>query len=191
MLRTSRFYKGFHNSPVSFSGPQPGLGRLGSRVAAIAPPFGMEVIAWSQNLTDERCAEVGGVTRVGKDELFQRADVITAHMILSDRSRGLVGRNELGLMKSTAYFVNTSRGPIVDEVALLEILQAGRIAGAAIDVYDVEPLPADHPYRALDNMVLTGHTGYVVAELYPLAYSQAVENIKAWMAKAPTRLLNG
>jgi len=168
-----------------------GLGKLGAQVARAGKAFEMDIIAWSQNLTDERCAEVGGVTRVGKDELFQRADVITAHMILSDRSRGLVGRNELGLMKSTAYFVNTSRGPIVDEVALLEILQAGRIAGAAIDVYDVEPLPADHPYRSLDNMVLTGHTGYVVAELYPLAYSQAVENIKAWMAKAPTRLLNG
>ena len=168
-----------------------GLGKLGAQVARAGKAFEMDIIAWSQNLTDERCAEVGGVTRVGKDELFQRADVITAHMILSDRSRGLVGRNELGLMKSTAYFVNTSRGPIVDEVALLEILQARRIAGAAIDVYDVEPLPADHPYRSLDNMVLTGHTGYVVAELYPLAYSQAVENIKAWMAKAPTRLLNG
>ncbi|MBT6096624.1 MAG: D-2-hydroxyacid dehydrogenase family protein [Rhodospirillaceae bacterium] len=167
-----------------------GLGKLGAQVARVGKAFEMDVIAWSQNLTQERCDEVGGVALVGKDELFQRADVITVQMILSDRSRGLVGAHEIGLMKPSAYLVNTSRGPIVDEAALLDALQDLRIAGAGIDVYDVEPLPADHPYRKLDNAVLTGHTGYVIAELYEMVYSQAIENIKSWKDGAPTRLLN-
>ncbi len=167
-----------------------GLGKLGAQVARVGNAFEMDVIAWSQNLTQERCDQVGGVTRVEKDELFRRADVISVQMILSDRSRGLVGAHEIGLMKSSAYLVNTSRGPIVDETALLEALQSERIAGAGIDVYDVEPLPADHPYRKLDNAVLTGHTGYVIAELYEMVYGQAIENIKTWMEGAPTRLLN-
>lgn len=168
-----------------------GLGKLGAQVARVGKAFEMDVIAWSQNLTDERCAEVGGVTRVDKDELFARADVITVQMVLSDRTRGLVGAREFGLMKPSAYLINTSRGPIVDEAALLDALQNNRIAGAGIDVFDVEPLPADHPFRKLENAVLTGHTGYVIAELYQKVYGQAVENIQAWMAGTPTRLLNG
>jgi len=168
-----------------------GLGKLGAQLAKVGQAFNMEVIAWSQNLTDERCAEVGGVTRVSKDELFQRSDVISVHMILSDRTRGLVGADELALMKPSAYLINTSRGPICDEAALLDALQNRRIAGAGLDVFDVEPLPADHPFRALDNAVLTGHTGYVIAELYEKVYGQAVENITSWRAGQPTRLLNG
>jgi len=168
-----------------------GLGKLGAQLAKVGQAFQMEVIAWSQNLTDERCAEVGGVTRVSKDDLFERSDVISIHMILSDRTRGLVGTDELAQMKPSAYLINTSRGPIVDEAALLDTLQNGRIAGAGLDVFDVEPLPADHPFRGLDNTVLTGHTGYVIAELYEKVYGQAVENIVSWRAGAPTRLLNG
>jgi len=168
-----------------------GLGKLGAQVARVGKAFEMEVIAWSQNLTQERCDEVGGVTLVEKDELFSRSDVITIHMILGERSRGLVGAQELGLMKSSAYLVNTSRGPIVDEAALIATLQNGNIAGAGLDVFDVEPLPVDHPFRSLENTVLTGHTGYVVAELYAKAYGQAVAGIKAWQAGSPERLLNG
>ncbi len=168
-----------------------GLGKLGAQVAKVGQAFNMVVIAWSQNLTDERCAEVGGVTRVEKDELFRRSDIVTVQMVLSDRTRRLVDADAFALMKPSAYLINTSRGPIVDEAALIDALQNRRIAGAGIDVYDVEPLPADHPLRGLDNAVLTGHTGYVIAELYEKVYGQAVENIAAWCAGAPTRLLNG
>jgi phosphoglycerate dehydrogenase-like enzyme len=167
-----------------------GLGKLGAQVARVGKAFEMDIIAWSQNLTDERCAEVGNVARVEKDELFRRADVISVQMVLSDRSRGLIGAHEFSLMKPSAYFINTSRGPIVDEAALLDVMQNNKIAGAGIDVYDVEPLAADHPYRKLDNMVLTGHTGYVIKELYEVVYAEAVENVKAWSDGAPTRLLN-
>ena len=166
-----------------------GLGKLGARVAKVGLALDMNVIAWSQNLTDERCAEVG-VTRVGKDALFAESDVISVHLVLSDRTRGLVGRAEFSLMKPSAYLVNTSRGPIVDEAALVEALANGTIAGAGIDVYDTEPLPRDHPLRSLSNAVLTGHTGYVVRELYALAYGEAVEDIKAWMKGEPIRVLN-
>lgn len=166
-----------------------GLGKLGSQSAKAGLTFGMEVIAWSENLTVERAAELG-VARVEKDELFQRSDVLTIHTLLSDRTRGLVGEHELGLMKPNAFLVNTSRGPIVDEAALIETLTEGRIAGAGIDVYDVEPLPSDHPLRSLDNAVLTGHTGYVVRELYEVVYGEAVENIQAWLDGAPARVLN-
>ena len=150
----------------------------------------MDVIAWSQNLTDERCAEVGGVTRVDKNELFQRADIISVHVLLSERTTGLVGAAEFALMKPTAYIVNTSRGPIIDEAALVAALTDGTIRGAGIDVYDVEPLPMDHPLRGLDNAVLTGHTGYVVEELYAMAYGEAVADIQSWLDGAPQRLLN-
>jgi phosphoglycerate dehydrogenase-like enzyme len=167
-----------------------GLGKLGAQVARVGKAFEMDVIAWSQNLTDERCAEVGDVVRVDKDELFRRADVISVQMVLSDRTRGLVGAHEFDLMKPSAYFINTSRGPIVDEAALLDVMQNNKIAGAGIDVYDVEPLAVDHPYRKLENMVLTGHTGYVIKELYEVVYTEAVENIKAWSDGAPKRLLN-
>jgi len=167
-----------------------GLGKLGARVAKFGLAMEMDVIAWSENLTDERCAEVG-VRRVDKDTLFETSDVISIHLILSERSEGLVGATELKQMKPTSYLVNTSRGPIVDEAALVKALTSGEIAGAGIDVYDVEPLPADHPLRSLDNAVLTGHTGYVVKELYELVYTQAVENIQTWKGGAPTRVLNG
>lgn len=167
-----------------------GLGKLGAQAAKVGLAFGMDVIAWSQNLTDERCTEVG-VRRVTKEELFSTADVITVHMILSERSTGLVGATEFAQMKPSAFLVNTSRGPIVDETALIEALESQRIAGAGIDVYDVEPLPADHALRGFDNAVLTGHTGYVISELYDKVYGQAVENVRAWLDGAPVRLLNG
>ena len=166
-----------------------GLGKLGSRVAKIGQGFAMETIAWSQNLTEEKAAE-HGVRRVEKEELFKQSDILTIHLVLSDRSRGLVGAPELALMKPSAFLVNTSRGPLVDETALVDALRNKRIAGAALDVYNVEPLPADHPYRSLDNTVLTCHTGYVVQEMYELAYGQAVENIRAWQDGEPVRLLN-
>lgn len=167
-----------------------GLGKLGSAAARIGKAFEMDVIAWSQNLTAEAAAE-HGVSRVEKDELFKRSDVISIHMILSDRTRGLVGRDQLAMMKPSSYLVNTSRGPIVDERALIASLQNKTIAGAGIDVYDLEPLPADHAIRKLDNVVLTGHTGFVVKELHELAYTQAVENIDSWLNDAPLRVLNG
>lgn len=167
-----------------------GLGKLGSKVAAVGRAFGMEIIAWSENLTDARAAECDA-TRVDKDALFEQADIVTIHLVLSDRTRGLVGKRELSLMKPTAYLVNTSRGPIVDESALLDALDGKRIAGAGIDVYDIEPLPAHHPLRRMPNTVLTGHTGYVIREAYERAYGEAVENIAAWRAGKPIRVLNG
>lgn len=166
-----------------------GLGKLGARVAKFGLAMEMNVIAWSENLTEERCSDVG-VKRVDRDTFFETSDVISIHLILSERTTGLVGEKELGQMKPTSYLVNTSRGPIVDEAALVNALRSGEIAGAGIDVYDVEPLPEDHPLRGLDNAVLTGHTGYVVKELYELVYAQAVENVKTWMDGAPTRVLN-
>jgi phosphoglycerate dehydrogenase-like enzyme len=167
-----------------------GLGKLGSSAARIGIAFNMDVIAWSQNLTQDLAKE-HGVTRVEKDELFKRSDIISIHQILSDRTRGLVGKKQFEQMKETSYLVNTSRGPIVDEVALIDALQNEKIAGAGIDVYDLEPLPADHVIRSLDNVVLTGHTGFVVKELHELAYGQAVENIQSWLNGAPERVLNG
>ncbi len=166
-----------------------GLGKLGSQSARAGLAFGMQVIAWSENLTAERCAE-HGAQLVGRDELFERSDFLTVHQLLSARTRGMVGKRELGLMKETAYLINTSRGPIVDEAALIEALRDNRIAGAGIDVYDTEPLPADHPLRGLDNAVLTGHTGYVIHELYEVVYGEALENVVAWLDGAPVRLLN-
>ena len=166
-----------------------GLGKLGSQVARVGVAFDMKVIAWSQNLSDKRTKECGAV-KVDKDKLFAESDVVTIHLVLSDRTRGLVGRRELGLMKPSAYLVNTSRGPIVEEAALIEVLQKRTIAGAGIDVYDVEPLPRDHPLRKLDNAILTGHTAYVIRETYELAYGEAVENIRARLEGKPIRLLN-
>jgi len=166
-----------------------GLGRLGTKVASIAKAFDMEVIAWSENLTTERAAEVG-VHRVEKAELFSQADVLTVHLLMSGRTRGIVGADDLALMKPSAYLVNTSRGPIVDETALVKALETRQIAGAALDVYDVEPLPVDHRLRQLDNVVLTGHTGFVIREFHQLVYRQSVEDIQAWQAGQPLRLLN-
>ncbi len=165
-----------------------GLGNLGSQVARVGKAFGMDVIAWSQNLTQERCDELGA-RLVTKDELFQQADVLTVHLVLSDRSRGLVGERELAMMKPTAYLVNTSRGPIVDEGALIRAVQEERIAGAGIDVYSVEPLPADHPYRSLKNTLLTTHIGYVTSDGYGSMYGDAVEDIKAFLAGSPVRVV--
>jgi phosphoglycerate dehydrogenase-like enzyme len=165
-----------------------GLGRLGSRVATIGRAFEMDVIAWSQNLTDERAAEVGA-RRVDKDELFATADVVSIHLILSKRTRGLVGAHELGLMKPSAILVNTSRGPIVDEAALVEVLREGRIGGAGIDVYDAEPLARDHPLRELRRAVLTPHLGYVSRNTYEVFYRDAVEDVAAWMRGEPVRVI--
>jgi phosphoglycerate dehydrogenase-like enzyme len=165
-----------------------GLGRLGAQVAAIGKAFGMTSIAWSQNLTAEHAASVG-VRRVDKATLFAESDVISIHLVLGERTRGLVKAEDLARMKKTAFLVNTSRGPIVEEAALIAALEEGRIAGAAIDVYDNEPLPADHPLRRLDNTVLTPHLGYVTAENYRLVYGQAVEAIAAYLAGTPIRVL--
>ena len=166
-----------------------GLGRIGKRMAEYAKVFGMEVIAWSQNLTPEAAAEVG-VRRVEKDELFARADVVSIHLVLSDRSRGLVGARELGLMKPTAYLINTSRGPIVQEAALIEALRSGKIAGAGIDVYDSEPPPSDHPYRSMDNVTPTPHLGYVTRETLHAFYSDSIEAVSAFLDGAPIRVAN-
>jgi phosphoglycerate dehydrogenase-like enzyme len=157
-----------------------GLGNLGSRVAKIGLAFGMRVLAWSQNLTAEKAGEVGAAL-VSKEELLGQADVVSVHLVLSDRTRGLIGAAELALMKRSARLVNTSRGPIVVEAALIAALEAGQIAGAAIDVYDVEPLPADHPYRKLDNLLATPHIGYVSRGLYERFYRDTVTNIIAWL----------
>ena len=166
-----------------------GLGHLGSKLAKVGLALDMNVIAWSENLTEERCAEVG-VGYADKETLFKESDAISIHLVLGDRTRGLVGAAEFALMKPTAYLINTSRGPIVEEAALIEALKNDAIAGAGIDVYDVEPLPKDHPIRDLKKAVLTGHTGYVVQELYTAAYGDALENIQAWMKGAPVRVLN-
>lgn len=157
-----------------------GLGNIGKEVARIALAFGMTVIAWSQNLTRE-IASAADATLVDKDALFRQADIVTIHLILSRRTSGLVGAAELALMKPTAWLINTSRGPIVDQAALIETLQARRIAGAALDVFDAEPLPADHPFRRLDNVLATPHIGYVTEELYRTFYGDAAASIAAWL----------
>lgn len=165
-----------------------GLGKLGSEVARVGKAFQMEVIAWSENLTDAHAASLGAM-RVEKDELFQRADFVTIHLILSKRTRGLVTSHELGLMKPTAYLINTSRGPIVDKRALIDTLTNRKIAGAALDVYDEEPLPDDHALRKLDNTVLTPHLGYVTIENYRKCYADAVEDIRAFLEGHPIRTI--
>ena len=166
-----------------------GLGKLGGEVARVGRAFQMEVIAWSQNLTAEH-ASSHGAKRVEKDELFRRADFVTIHLVLSKRTRGLVTARELSLMKPGAYLINTSRGPIVEERALIDALTTRKFAGAALDVYDEEPLPDDHPLRKLDNVVLTPHLGYVTVENYRLGYGQAVENIRAFLAGQPIRIVS-
>jgi phosphoglycerate dehydrogenase-like enzyme len=159
-----------------------GLGTIGSRVAAIGRSFGMDVIAWSQNLTREK-AEASGARLVSREKLFREADFLTIHLVLSARSRGTVGKPEFGLMKPTAFLINTARGPIVDEAALVETLRDQKIAGAAIDVFDQEPLPAEHPFRRLPNVLATPHLGYGSRSLYELFYRDTVTNIKAWGSK--------
>jgi phosphoglycerate dehydrogenase-like enzyme len=157
-----------------------GLGNVGGAVAQIGRAFGMNVIAWSQNLTAERAA-AASTELVSKEELFRRADVVSIHVVLSDRTRGLVGASELALMKPTARLVNTSRGPIVVEADLIAALKARKIAGAAIDVFDQEPLPLDHPFRTLPNLLATPHIGYVSRGLYTRFYQDTVENIRRWL----------
>lgn len=165
-----------------------GLGRLGKQVAGVAKAFGMDVLAWSQNLTPEKC-EGTGATYADKDGLFEKSDYISIHVQLSDRTRGLVGAADLARMKPTAFLVNTSRGPIVDEAALIQALRQGRIAGAGIDVYDVEPLPLGHPFRSLDRAQITPHLGYVTQDNYRLSYGQVVEDIAAFVNGAPIRIV--
>lgn len=164
-----------------------GLGKIGSRVAAIGRAFGMEPIAWSPNLTAER-AKASGARLVGKEELFAAADVVTVHLVLSERTRGVVGAPEFSLMKPSAIFVNTSRGPLVQEAALLDALRRKAIACAGLDVYDVEPLPDDHPLRRFDNVVLTPHLGYATADNFRDFYADMVEDVEAWLAGAPIRV---
>lgn len=166
-----------------------GLGRLGSEVARVGNAFQMDVIAWSQNLTAERAAECGA-TLVSKDELLARADILSIHLVLSARSRGLIGHQELNRMKPTASLINTSRGPIVDEAALIAALQNGTIAGAGLDVFDEEPLPLDHPLRRTANTIITPHIGYVTAETYKVFFDETVENIQTFLQGAPVRVLN-
>jgi phosphoglycerate dehydrogenase-like enzyme len=165
-----------------------GLGRLGSMVVGYGTAFGMRVLGWSANLDPGHARELG-VEPVALDELLARSDVATIHLRLSERTRGLLGARELDLLGPEGYLVNTSRGPIVDEAALVEALRAGRIAGAGLDVYDVEPLPADHPLRTAPRTVLTPHVGYVGLDSYRAFYQDAVEDVAAWVAGAPVRVL--
>jgi D-3-phosphoglycerate dehydrogenase len=165
-----------------------GLGKLGTRIARIANAFDMKVIAWSQNLTAEKAKEAGA-TLVSKEELLRQSDFVTLHLQLSERTRGLIGANELALMKPTAFFINTSRGPVADEKAIEAALKAKKIAGAAIDVYDEEPLALDHPFRKLDNILITPHLGYVTVENYKRFYVQMVEDIRGWLDGKPVRVI--
>ena len=166
-----------------------GLGRTGRRMAEYAKAFGMQVIAWSQNLTEEAAA-AAGARRVEKTALFEGSDVVSIHLVLSERTRGLVGQPELALLKPHAYLINTSRGPIVDEAALIDALRTGRIAGAGLDVYDIEPPPPDHPLRLLPNVTLSPHLGYVTREMLGAFYSETVEAVVAWLDEAPIRIAN-
>ena len=166
-----------------------GLGHIGALVARVGNAFDMRVIAWSQNLTAERAAECGA-TLVDKDTLFAEGDVVSVHVRLSERTRGLVGAHEIGLMKPSAILVNISRGPIVDETALIDALQRKAIGGAALDTFDVEPLPAGHPFLTLDNTLITPHVGYVTDDGYRAFYSGVVENIRAFASGEPVRVIN-
>ena len=165
-----------------------GLGKLGTRTSRIAQAFGMKVIAWSQNLTPEKCKEAG-VDYVSKEDLFRQADFISIHVVLSQRSRGLVGAKEIALMKPTAYLINTSRGPIIDEAAMLAALRDKKIGGAGLDTFDVEPLPVDHPLRKLDNVVLTPHLGYVATQNYRAYFGGVVDDIRAFLDGKPVRVM--
>lgn len=167
-----------------------GLGKLGQIVARYGKAFDMEVIGWSKNNSPERCAELGIGYAPTLDDLLQRSDAVSLHVLLNGETKGMIGARELALMKRDAVIVNTSRGPLIDEAALVAALQERRIAGAATDVFDVEPLPAGHPFRSLPNLIATPHIGYVTAETYALFYGDAVEDIAAWMAGEAVRVLN-
>ena len=165
-----------------------GLGKLGQRVANVGKAFGMKVIGWSQNLTPEQAKEAG-VDYASREDLFRNADFVTIHYQLSDRSRGLINAGDIGRMKKSAYLINTARAPIVDQAALLKALQEKSIAGAGLDVFEVEPLPLDHPYRKLDNVVITPHLGYVSEQNYRKYFPDIVEDIRAWLDKKPVRVI--
>jgi len=165
-----------------------GVGKLGQRVAGVGKAFGMKVIGWSQNLTPEKAKEAG-VAYASREDLFRNADIVTIHYQLSDRSRGLITGDDIGRMKKTAYLVNTARAPIVDQAALLKALQEKRIAGAGLDVFDVEPLPLDHPYRKLDNVVITPHLGYVSEQNYRVYFPDIVADIRGWLDGKPVRVI--
>jgi phosphoglycerate dehydrogenase-like enzyme len=165
-----------------------GLGRLGSRVAGLGLAFGMKALAWSQNLDPARAEELG-VDAVAREDLLERSDFVTIHLRLSDRTRGLIGESELALMKPSAYLVNTSRGPIVDETALLAAVRGGTIGGAAVDVFDEEPLATDHPYRVEPRILATPHIGYVTRESYQVFYEGVIESIEAWRDGNPIRVV--
>ena len=166
-----------------------GLGHIGSLVARVGAAFDMSIIAWSQNLTAERAKECQA-TLVDKDTLFKEADIVSVHLVLSDRSRGLVGAHELSLMKPSAYLVNISRGPIVDEKALIDVLEREAIAGAALDTFDVEPLPADHPLFKTPNTLICPHLGYVIDDSYNAFYAGVIENVRAFASGEPVRVIN-
>ena len=165
-----------------------GLGKLGQRVASVGKAFGMKVIAWSQNLTAEKAKEAG-VEYASKEALFANADFVSVHYLLSDRSRGLITADDIGRMKKSAYLINTARAPIVDQAALLKALQEKKIAGAGLDVFEVEPLPLDHPFRKLDNVVITPHLGYVSEQNYRKYFPDIVEDIRAWLDRKPVRVI--
>jgi phosphoglycerate dehydrogenase-like enzyme len=166
-----------------------GLGNLGGAVARFGRAFDMNIVAWSTNLTDSKAAE-HGAQLVSKQQLFQQSDIVTVHLVFAERTRSIIGTGELGLMKPTAWLVNTSRGPLIDETALIEILKNEAIAGAALDVFDVEPLPANHPFRSLPNVIATPHIGYVTQDTYRLFYRDTVECVLAWLDGKPVRRMN-
>ncbi|NWB29585.1 D-2-hydroxyacid dehydrogenase family protein [Pseudomonas gingeri] len=187
-LRAGNWQQGLGNDLYGKTLGILGLGSIGQKIARYGQAFGMRVIAWSENLTPERAAE-SGVEYVSKQTLFEQADLLSVHLVLSDRSRGLVDAKALGWMKPSAYLINTARGPIVDEQALIAALENGRLAGAALDVFEQEPLPTDHPLRTLDNVLATPHVGYVSQNNYRMFYSQMIEDIQAWAADKPIRVL--
>ena len=190
-MRAGRWHEGLRGGTV-LEGKRlgiVGLGKLGGRVAGYARAFGMDVVAWSQNLTLERTAEAGAV-KLSKEELLKTSDFVSIHLVLSDRTRDLIGAAELALMKPGAVLVNTSRGPIVNEKALLEALGGGRLAHAALDVYDREPLPADHPLRRMENVTLLPHLGYVSDDVLTSFWGDSIENVEAWLEGKPIRVLN-
>jgi phosphoglycerate dehydrogenase-like enzyme len=166
-----------------------GLGKIGTQIARYAHAFDMPVLAWSPHLTKEVCQAAGAELAPGIDALLQRADIVTLHMVLAGSTRGLIGARELGLLKPTALLLNTSRGPLIDEKALVQTLSENRIAGAALDVYDMEPLPPSHPLRTLPNVIATPHIGYVTRENYHIFYSDAVEDIQGWLKGSLVRTL--
>jgi phosphoglycerate dehydrogenase-like enzyme len=188
VIRAGGWQTGF---PVPLAGKTLGLlgaGRLGGAMVPVAKALGMDVVAWSPNLTDERCAELG-ISRVTKDELLSAADVLGVFLVLSERSRNTLRADDLGKMKAGAILVNISRGPIVDEAALIEALRSGQLAGAGLDVFDREPLPADHPFRSLDNAVVTPHIGYVTEQGFRASWQRMAEDVAAYLAGAPIRVV--